>query len=135
MPWKSNHQKWDTFRFAIDLIRLTVIFGIHDQNMLKIRCIWYPCMIYVLMMDTDMTCQWNSGYVSGMFCFVTYQYHLKISLKTEPMANSVVSILYLRLFDDVCYRYYHYSTQNRLSVYSSVLQCVIFKLCMWQGVE
>ena len=70
--------------------------------------------IYWIHIWPDMAYQWNSGYVSEMFCFVTYQYQLNISPKTGQMEESVVSIFYMRFFDDICYRYCRYSTHSRV---------------------
>ena len=50
--------------------------------------------------------------------FVTFQYQLNISPKIGLMERSVVSIIYMGIFDDICNRYCNYSTQNRVSVYS-----------------
>ena len=85
---------------------------------LYFNTIYCPHDVYWVHIWPDMTYQWNSGYVSEMFCFVTYQYQLNISPKTGLMEKSVVSTFYMRIFDDICYRYCHYSTQNRVSVYS-----------------
>ena len=63
-------------------------------------------------------------YASEMFCFMTYRYQLNISHKTCQMAKSVVCICYMKIVDDICYRYSHYFNQNRVSVYSCILHYV-----------
>ena len=123
-PNSRENSTSDIWRFCISLLK----GHLRTTNMTQLKWCLYPntkkCPhdVYWVHIWPDMTYQWNSGYVSEMFCFVTYQYQLNISPKTGLMEKSVLSIFYMSIFDDIWYRYCHYSTQNMVSVYSYILQ-------------
>ena len=65
--------------------------------------------------------------------FMTYQYQFNISPKTGRMAKYVVNMFNMTKRDDICYVYFHYSTQNWLSLYSYIWHYAIVILCIGQG--